>query len=169
MQGALELETRRKIYNVIQRSPGLHFREIQRRTGLATGSLDYHVHFLYKHGLIRPEKTGKFVRYFPMTRNWDPQERETLALLRQERVRHLLLYLIQRKRAAASDIAHALGITPSTLSWYLKQLTDKSVIALTKRGRFRFYHVVDKERIVACLIAHKASFLDGIVDRFIES
>lgn len=169
MQQELELDARRKIYNVIQKSPGLHFREIQRRLNVATGSLDYHIHFLYKHGLLRQEKDGKYTRYYALTRNWDTKEKEMLSLLRQKRVRHILIFLIEKKSAAASDIATTLGMTPSTLSWYLKQLAEKNIITLTKRGRFRFYKVVDKESIIKCLVTHKASFLDAIVDNFIET
>lgn len=169
MQQELELEVRRKIYNLINKSPGLHFREIQRRLALATGSLDYHIHFLYKHGLLRQEKDGKYTRYYPLTKNWGKQEKDILSLLRQKRIRHILIFLLERRSAAASDISTSLAMTPSTLSWYLKQLTEKNVIMLTKRGRFRFYSVADKESIIKCLVAHKASFLDSIVDNFIES
>ena len=169
MQQELELDVRRKIYNLIQKSPGLHFREIQRRMNLATGSLDYHIHFLYKHGLLRQEKDGKYMRYYSITRNWESDEKETLSLLRQKRVRHILIFLMERRSSSASDISTSLDITPSTLSWYLKQLTEKNIISLTKRGRFRFYKIVDKERIMKSLVAHKESFLDKIVDNFIEN
>ncbi len=169
MQQELELEARRKIYNLINKSPGLHFREIQRRLSIATGSLDYHIHFLYKHGLLRQERDGKYVRYYPITRNWERQEKDILALLRQKRVRHILIFLLENKAAAASDISNALGITPSTLSWYFKQLTEKNTITLTKKGRFRYYKIIDRESIIKCLVSHKASFLDNIVDNFIES
>ncbi|HLC76566.1 MAG TPA: winged helix-turn-helix transcriptional regulator, partial [archaeon] len=61
MNGHLDLEVRRRIYDCIVGSPGLHFREIQRRTNLATGSLDYHLHFLHKNGIIRTERDKNYV------------------------------------------------------------------------------------------------------------
>ncbi|MBI4174683.1 MAG: transcriptional regulator, partial [Candidatus Aenigmarchaeota archaeon] len=72
-QHSLNLEARRQIYNVIVESPGLHFREIQRRTALATGSLDYHIHFLHKNGMIRTERDKNYVRYYPLTKNWSDE------------------------------------------------------------------------------------------------
>jgi len=165
----IELDVRKRIYDIISRSPGLHFREIQRRAGVATGSVDYHLHFLHKHGVIRTEKTGRFLRYYPADVNFGQEEKDLLSLLRQERVRHILIFLIDRKRAKASDISAAIGISPSNLSWYLKSLKEKNVITEKKKGRFRFYSVVSRDTIVQCLLSHKSSFLDSIVDRFISA
>ncbi len=169
VQAIPEVDTRRRIYECVAASPGLHFREIQRRLALATGSLDYHLHYLEKNGLIRKERIGKFARYYTYTKPWEQEEKDVLTLLRQKNVRHILIFLIEKKRANAQSIAENVGVSPSTLSWYLKQLAEKGVITQTKRGRFRFYKVVDKEKIVKYVIMHKSSFLDEIVDRFIET
>ena len=39
---------RQGLYSLISRSPGLHFREIQRRTRMATGQLLFHLDSLRK-------------------------------------------------------------------------------------------------------------------------
>lgn len=165
----VDIESRRSIYDCIRRSPGLHFREIQRRVGLATGSLDYHLHFLHKHGLVRTERTGKFLRYYPSNIAYAEQEKELLNLLRQETIRHILIYIIEKKRVNASRIASDLAISPSNLSRYLKILLEKNIVAQKKKGRFRFYAVADKKSIVSALVTYKASFLDKMVDRFIAA
>ncbi len=164
-----EIDTRRRIYECIVSSPGLHFREIQRRLALATGSLDYHLHYLEKNGLIRKEKMGKFARYYAYTKTWEQEEKDVLTMLRQKNVRHILIFLMENKRANAQQISQNVGVSPSTLSWYLKHLTEKGVLTQAKRGRFRFYRVVEQEKIVKYLIMHKASFLDSIVEHFIEA
>ncbi|MFH0949142.1 MAG: winged helix-turn-helix transcriptional regulator [Candidatus Aenigmatarchaeota archaeon] len=169
MEQALELDVRRQIYDCIKGSPGIHFREIQRRTNIATGSLDYHLHFLHKHGLLRIEKEGGFTRYYALTKTWGQEEKDAISLLSQKKARHILIYLIQKKRASALKISEALKISPSSLSWYLKQLTEKNIIKQTKRGRFRFYRVAEPKKIIGYLIAYKTSFLDEVVDRFIEA
>lgn len=169
MNGHLDLEVRRRIYDCIVGSPGLHFREIQRRTGLATGSLDYHLHFLHKNGLLRTEHDKNYVRYYPLTKNWTEEEKDVLNLLRNEKIRHILVFLIEKKKSTPLKISEATFISLSTLSWYLKQLQQKGVITQTKKGRFRIYKVRDPELIVKYLLAHKTSFLDAVVDRFIET
>lgn len=169
MNGSLDLEVRRRIFNCINESPGLHFREIQRRTNLATGSIDYHLHFLHKNGLVRTERDKNYVRYYPLTKNWSDEEKSIIALLRNTKVRHVLIFLIEKKRSTPLKIAESTGISLSTLSWYLKQLKEKNIISERKKGRFRIYRVNDPELIVKYLVAHKASFLDTVVDRFIET
>ncbi|MBI4162132.1 MAG: winged helix-turn-helix transcriptional regulator [Candidatus Aenigmarchaeota archaeon] len=165
----LQLETRKRIYDCIVASPGLHFREIQRRVGIATGSIDYHLHYLHRHGLVRTENIGKYVRYYPLTKNFSDEEKKFISLLRQKNVRRILIYIIERKTANPADIAAVLGFSPSTLSWYLKKLEESGIIVHTKRGRFRNYKVIDKDTIVRYLILHKSSFLDEMVDRFIDT
>lgn len=164
----LQLDIRRKIYDCIASSPGIHFREVQRRTGVAVGGLDYHLHFLAKHGLIRAER-GTKTRYFPMTRNWDEEEKRLLGLLRQQQIRHILLHLLRRKRATPGALAAALGLSRPTLSWYLKTLADNNVIAFVQKGRFRSYRVKDPKRIREFLIVYRNSFFDEMVDNFIEA
>lgn len=168
----LELDVRKRIYECVKKSPGIHFREIQRRAGIATGSADYHLHFLCRHGLLRAEREGIFLRYYVTDTTYDRQEKELLNILHHEPFRHVLIYLIENKKANALRIAEDLGFAPSNLSWYLKYLLEKGAIKHTKKGRFRFYSIRNPENrkmIVKCLISYKDSFVDKLVDRFIEA
>jgi predicted transcriptional regulator len=169
MENYLDLDVRKMIYDCVSKSPGLHFREIQRRTSLATGSLDYHLHFLHKNGMVRTEKAGGFIRYYVTNIAYDQRDKELLHLLRHNKVRHILIFLIQKKKANATDIARAANLSSSNLSWYLKSLGEKNIIVHRKKGRFRFYSVVDKEKIIKCLVTYKESFFDSLVDGFIEA
>ncbi len=166
---ALELEIRKKIYDCIDASPGLHFREIQRRVGIAVGSLDYHLHYLHRRGLIRPEKEQKITRYYPMTKNWGEEEKQIISLLRQKNIRHILIYLLRHKKARPNEIVSSLGISRSTLSWYLKNLAGKGIIEYSKKGRFRTYRIKEPDKIINYLIVYRKSFLDDLVDNFIDT
>ncbi|MCK4365849.1 MAG: winged helix-turn-helix transcriptional regulator [Thermoplasmatales archaeon] len=44
-ENILELETRRQIYNIILENPGLHLRELSRRTNLSFGGLRHHLNY----------------------------------------------------------------------------------------------------------------------------
>lgn len=169
MHQYLELDVRRVLFECISKSPGLHFREIQRRTKLATGSLDYHLHFLHKNGMVRTEKVGGFVRYYVANVGYEQADKELLNILRHDKIRHILILLIDKKKSNATDIAKSLNISQSNLSWYLKTLEEKNIIAHKKKGRFRFYSVIDKNQIIKCMLTYKTSFMDGIVDRFIAT
>ena len=47
-----ELETRKKTFDAIQRSPGIHLREMERNVGIAVGNLQYHLHYLEKNNFL---------------------------------------------------------------------------------------------------------------------
>ena len=54
---ALLLDVRKKIYLTIEKFPGLHFRELQRKNRIGVGNLDYHLNYLEKMNLIKVEKS----------------------------------------------------------------------------------------------------------------
>ena len=55
---SLELESRRKIYEAIEKVPGIHFRELNRRLGIPLGVIEYHLKYLEQHELIVAKHVG---------------------------------------------------------------------------------------------------------------
>ncbi|MBU0636465.1 winged helix-turn-helix transcriptional regulator [Candidatus Micrarchaeota archaeon] len=164
----LELDTRKKLYTIIEKSPGLHFREIQRRSGIAVGSLQYHLDYLQKRGFLTLQKEGKFVRYYAMRTRKIIEDKGIMALLRQEQPRHILLFLLQRRFATNERIAQAVNLSQSTTSAYLKKMLETSALQRKKRSRKTHFFISDKEKIVQLLAKYKKSFLDELVDNFVE-
>ena len=121
----LDLEIRKRIYNEVEKSPGIYFRELQRRLKLATGSLDYHVHFLLKNRLLRIEKQGRFVFYYISSVSYEKEDKDIGKLLRNANMRHIIVHLIDKKKMNALEIAQDVGISPQNLSRYLKMLEEK--------------------------------------------
>jgi predicted transcriptional regulator len=164
----LELETRKRLYKIIEKSPGLHFREIQRRSGIAVGSLQYHLDYLQKHDFLVSQKEGKFVRYYAMRTKKIVEDKPLMALLRQEQPRHILLFLLQRKFATNERIAEEVQLSQSTTSAYLKKMVETGAIQKRKSGRKTHFFVAEKEKVAALLAQYKKSFFDGLVDNFVE-
>ena len=164
---ALELEIRHSIYSLISASPGLHFREIQRRTKIATGQLTYHLNYLQKVGLIKTENDGEYLRYYAQIQIND-EERRVLELVRQKSIRHILLFLLENDNCNHEHLVKDLDIAPSTISWHLKKLIDANILNKEVEGRKSFYSIKNPELIKKVLIKNKDSFLDIVVDRFIE-
>lgn len=52
------------LFDSVAKNPGLHFRELQRKTGLAVGQLEYHLYQLEKNGRIVSRRDGKLMRFF---------------------------------------------------------------------------------------------------------
>ncbi|WP_421077663.1 winged helix-turn-helix transcriptional regulator [Methanothermococcus sp. Ax23] len=161
------LESRKKIYNLIKKSPGIHFREIEKRLNMAVGSLQYHLHYLEKRNIIRSEHYGDYVRYFPKDCQLDDTDKKILSFLRRKTSRHILLYLLE-KPANHKEISENIGLSPSTISWHLNKLVEAGIVEKTKKGRTSLFKVNNSERIINLLIIYKESFFDKLVDGFVE-
>jgi predicted transcriptional regulator len=164
---SLELEKRKELYRIIRTSPGLHFREIQRRTDSGTGQLEYHLEYLMKAGLILSERTGGYLRYYPRA-EITPEEKRILALVRQKSVRRILLYLLENESCNLDELVNNLDISSSTISWHLRKIIDAGVVDKVVDGRKTMYSLTDPGLIVEVLIQYRESFMDSMVDRFIE-
>src|SRR3989344_3157639 len=111
LEEALQLEVRKKIYNTVKRNPGLHFRELQRRVGIATGALQYHLDYLAKKHLVKTERETKFLRYYLVRQDF--AETGLMALLRQDSIRAIMVFLMQRRFANNNTIAASVNLSPS--------------------------------------------------------
>ena len=66
-------------------------------------------------------------------------------------------------------MADYLKLPHSTLSFYLKYLVEKGILAKEKVGYETIYTVKNEDRVVKVLVAYKASFLDKLVDKTINT
>jgi predicted transcriptional regulator len=160
------LEVRQQIYEFIHRYPGLHFREIQRRLGIAVGTLQYHLRNLEQEKLIIGRKDGEYTRYY-IVGIVTERDRFLLQFLRQRPVRHAFILLLEAKKANHKQISLKIGLSPATTSWYLSKLVDAGLVAKKKSGREVFYQLVEPKEISRVLLTYRASFLDEVVDRFV--
>ncbi len=166
LEGALQLDIRKKIYGTIKKNPGLHFRELQRRVGIATGALQYHLDFLQKKHLLKTERETKFLRYYLVRQEFG--EMDLMAVLRQESMRRIVVFLMQRRFANNSAISREISLSPSTTSWHLEKLVEANVLEKSRRGRKTYFKVVDKQRVADVLVNYRRSFLDEVVNNFVE-
>jgi len=168
MPEPLELDTRKNIYEIVRENPGLHFREIKRKTGLAIGSLQYHLGYLEKHSVLKSKKDGRFVRYYTL-RNYSEEEKpDEFAILRNKAMKKIVLFLIHSKRATLPKVAANINLSLPTTSIYLKKLTIKGIVRRKRwRGKINF-SLIDDRRLKEVLTEYKASFIDSLVDEFVK-
>ena len=168
LEKALRVEARKKIYENVNSSPGLHFRELQRRTDLAVGSLQYHLDYLVKVHLVKVQKEGKFIRYYSIRGKQLGEDTKAMSMLRQESIRKIILFLLEKKRANNLKISAAIGLSPSTTSGYLTKLTEGEFVEKKQSGRQSYFCLINPEQMKNILIEHRGSFLDSVVNSFVE-
>ncbi|WP_135302199.1 winged helix-turn-helix transcriptional regulator [Haloarcula amylovorans] len=116
-------ETRQRIRDHIERDPGVHFRELTRALDLGTGQVQYHLRRLDD---LTAESVSGRKHYYPP--GYDPWERRTLALLRRETARDVIVTLLERETARPGTVADHLGIARSTLEHHLDGLVECGVV-----------------------------------------
>ncbi len=160
-------EKRFSLYALIAGSPGLHFRELQRRTKMANGQLKYHLGWLKDHSVIRTIADGQYLRFYTLEKI-GANERTVLELSRQRSIRHILLHLLENGRDNHENIVNKLDLSPSTISWHLKKMVNAGILAKEVDGRKSYFSLCDPETVKGTLVKYRESFLDRMVDRFIE-
>lgn len=169
VKDGLELEVRKRLYDIISKSPGIHFRELQRQSKLVIGSLQYHLNYMVKRGLIVEHKSGDYSRFY-VEGELTEQEKSIMSSLRQKNMRKLVIVLLQTgKPIIHKKLTEHLDLSPSTVSWYTTRLSESGVLKQLKKGRETYFSVNDPEVVARVLIKYRETFLDKVVDKFIDA
>jgi len=163
----LENDNRRKIYVAIEGSPGIHLRELQRVLNMPLTTLEYHLTYMSRKKIIFKESDSHYKRYY--ARPLDSEDKKILSALRQKKMREIVFIVLINKKVKYQSLADQLKLPNSTLSFYLKFLIDNMVLAKEKIGYENIYTVRDEDRVARVLIAYKASFLDKVVDKALNT
>ncbi|MEF8873204.1 MAG: winged helix-turn-helix transcriptional regulator [Candidatus Thermoplasmatota archaeon] len=161
----IEVENRKKIYEVIEEYPGLHMREIKRKVGLSMNLVRYHLNQLKKYRLVSEEKEDEYNRYYPNKgeRKVDLRDRKMLGILRKKIPLSIVLFLLNEDGSAPhGEIKDELEIPSSTLSYHLKKMVEKGVLEKVE-GEYR---LTDPDGIMDLLITYEPP--QDIVEEFID-
>jgi predicted transcriptional regulator len=118
----LEHQRRHAIYRVVEQAPGIHLREVQRRTGLRWGALQYHAGKLVGAGLLRTARAGRITVLACDVHRLAPEEILVLHLLRKPLPRAAAEALAARRVATPGEIALAAGLHPRVAADSLRRL-----------------------------------------------
>lgn len=163
----LELETRKRIYQHVQRFPGAHMRSIGRELAIPMGTLEYHLHYLVKADLLTTRQDPRYTRYFA-TGELSRRDKDVLAVLRQPVPRQIAAHLLLEPGSSHGALLTKFALAPSTLSFHIKKLVKAGIVAQEKVGRENLYRVVEPELVAKVLIQHRDSFFDDVIDRFAQ-
>jgi len=166
---ALELDTRSRLYNEIRKSPGLHFRELQRRVNMATGALQYHLDYLEKHALIKSERVENTKRFFAMQAKRLEGEEQIMPFLRQEKTRHLLIAMLSGRKNTIQSLARKTQTPYSTTSRLLDKIVEAGIAQKVRKRKQIHYTLEKPDSIAQMMVSYRKSFLDEMVDDFVET
>ncbi len=170
LEEAIYNPSRKKLYDLIVKNPGLHFREIQRRTKFATGMLQYHLDFLQKKHLIRQDKKDGYVRYYSIRKGLSDKDKAIMNLLRSQISRHIVLSLLKHIRPVSiSFLEKETKLNKQKLLFYLAKIENAGFLEKKKSKKEFLYKLKERNTFAILLKKYRKSFLDSLVDNFIDT
>ena len=146
---------REMLLRLISENPGLHFRELQRRTDSAVGKLDYHLYQLERGGRIISRKDAGNVRYFS-SESGTISDRRIAFYLRNKTGRELLLKALSNKNGFS-------GLSFSEKeNAMIRQMEKDGIIVVDGEGNRIRIEVRNRNELISFLKRYGQSFVDSI-------
>lgn len=156
------VQSQQKIYELIQKNPGLHLSKISELMNMRLSLAQYHLLNLEHDNLIISVTEGGYKRYYVKDSTIGTEEKKLLALLRQEIPLKIVLFLLKKTTAKHKEIMEHLGISPSNLSYHLNRLVKYEIIEVKSYGDEKGYKLKNKKEVLQCLLNYIV--IDGFKD-----
>ena len=117
-----------EIISIVEKNPGIKFREIMRETGLKNGVLSYHARKLEEVGSLKIERKSGETRFYPLCVT--EKESSLITSLRRDTQRYILLSLLDNKSLSFTEIVDKVKKSPSTVSTFLSKLVDEDIVEI---------------------------------------
>jgi len=153
-------------FKIISAHPGIHFRELQRRLRLGVGHLAYLLETQLKLGVVKAEKVGEYLRFYPS--DFSPDLVRLVGILRVNSYRKIILLLMEKPGSTHKEITAAIRLSPSTVSWHLKRLVSLGIVIQSNSGSKKRYAISDPDKVAHILRSYRESFAENLTNRFYE-
>jgi predicted transcriptional regulator len=154
MTEILELETRRKIYDLILKNPGLHVNKIAEVLELSSQLVEYHLLFMQRHELVIIELDEGYKRCY-VKGEIGLEDKKLLKFLRQDIPLTIILYLLKNPYSRHRDIYRELEISSPLSSYHLRKLVNNGILKISLLDNKHCYSVIDDKKIIRLLIRYR--------------
>jgi len=128
-----------RIYKYIKETPGVYITEIVEKLGLSRGVVKRNVYTLRALNKIEAYKDGVKTRYFETNLNYDEEEKKVISALQNITNQRIVSEIQNGNCNTNISLAHEIGVSKATISWYVRNLKEIGLIEETKKGRTVIY------------------------------
>jgi predicted transcriptional regulator len=136
----LDNPDRSSIYTYIKTKPGACIGEIIKKTGLGRGRIRHHITILEVQNKIEVHKDGGQIRYFENNSTYD-EERKIISALQNVTNQRIISEIQNGKCNTNSALAHEIGVSRATISWYMRTLKEVELINEERKGKNIIYRI----------------------------
>jgi predicted transcriptional regulator len=141
LEEVLENEKRDEIIRLILEMPGIHFNELLRQTDLAPGNLVWHLDILETFKIIRKQRVGQYLIYFPFL-DKNPLSKLDLTLQKSKTTLEILQIINDHPGIYQNQLASRMDMNHKTIQYHLNKLTEAEIIRSEQKGRKRLWFPV---------------------------
>ena len=153
-----------QLTEIIEKNPGLNFRDLMRTTGMKNGVLSHHLSNLEKLGSVFVVREPRQSRFYPPS--FSEQESKIIKALRRETPKLIIQSLILNQSLEFREIVTHTKKSASTVSLYLSQLVDDGIVQTKLSDRVKQYYLDDKSTIDKLVDDYQPGLLDKPVSGF---
>ncbi len=128
----LDNPQRRRLMGLVEAQPGIHHQELVRALDIGKGAVDHHLRKLHEGGLLTVHKATGYTCYFP--KKTDRRVLAAAPVLKSAAAQRIVEHVRKQPGALAVDVRNAVGISPSTMHYHMKRLSDAGVLDVVKEG-----------------------------------
>jgi len=163
----LKLDRSAQIIEVIEKNPGIKFREIMRQTGLKNGVLGYYTNKLEKEGIVKVDRKPRQTRFFPPSVSHN--EYLLIKNLRQETPREILRALLGYEMLSFNKLIKNVKKSPATVSHYLALLTNDGIVDNKFINHKKSHFIKDIEKLREVIDKYHPSLIDRSADHLADT
>jgi predicted transcriptional regulator len=164
--GEIEMNRDSQLVDIIDKNPGIKFREIMRETGMKNGVLSYHTRKLEKIGVVKVERSPRQTRFYPL--GVTNEESVLIKSLRQETPRQILLSLLEEESLVFNKIVEKVKKSPSTVSIYLSQLIEDNIIEFKIIDVKKSFQIKNKGIVQSTINKYHPTLMERSADRLAD-
>jgi len=154
----LKSETRKKIYDFILKKPGSYLNEISRKLKIPKSTVNYHLKYLIKKGVIAAEPNSRCSRYY-IAKDVCKNDKKYLNILMEDVPCRIIMYLFSHPKATQVEISKYLEKHPTTISFHLEKLSNADMLDIAPLGNKNQYNLKDPAYVFDLFVKYGENFL----------
>ena len=153
-----ESPSRDRLLKIISENPGIHFREIQRLSGMAVGQTEYHLYQLERSEKVVIREDGKNRRYF-IPDQGSLQDRKVIFYLRNRYASSILQNLIRKGDLEIHEIKKGRRSKQEKIMEALGNMEKDRLILKKAVGGSETITLENREHVIKILKKYRQNFI----------
>jgi predicted transcriptional regulator len=153
-----------QLLEIIEKNPGIRFRELMRVSGIKNGSLSHYVNNLEKTGIIQVQREPRKTRFFPL--HITNEESKIIKALRRNTPREIIEALLINEELTFGEIVRFSSKSAGTISLYVSQLVSDQVIELRLNQRKKTYKIKNRKAIDSIIEKYNPTGVEKLTSNF---